>query len=175
MEPLRGGGLVNLSDKALDELKKNYPNTTPAAFGLRWAASLDDVVTVLSGMSNLEQMKENIATFENYQEMTPEEKTVADKVAKIIQSQGEINCTACKYCLEVCPRDINIPAIFALYNQYKVVKNDYMFTVYYETLPEEERAEACIKCGLCTKNCPQGLKIPELLEKIAQDYKKAKA
>ena len=175
MEPLRGGGLVNLSDKALKELKENYPETTPAAFGLRWAASLDDVVTVLSGMSNLEQMKENIETFENFIPMTEDEKTTALKIAKIIQSQGEINCTACKYCLEVCPKDINIPAIFALYNQYKVEKNDYMFTVYYETLPEEERAEECIKCGLCTKNCPQGLQIPELLEKAIHEYEKIKA
>ncbi len=174
MEPLRGGGLVNLSEKALKELKDNFPNATPAEFGLRWAASLDNVVTVLSGMSNLEQMKQNIATFENYQEMTPEEKTVADKMAKIIQSQGEINCTACKYCMEVCPKGINIPAVFSLYNQYKVVQNQYMFTIYYETLPEEERAEECTKCGLCSKNCPQGLQIPELLEKIAQEYKKAK-
>lgn len=175
MEPLRGGGLVNLSDKALAELKKNYPDTTPAEFGLRWAASLGNVVTVLSGMSNLEQVKQNIKTFENYKDMTQEEKQVADKIAKIIQSQGEINCTACKYCLEVCPKGINIPAIFSLYNQYKVTNNKFMFTVYYETLSDEERAEACIKCGLCNKNCPQSLQIPELLVKIADEYKKAKA
>ena len=175
MEPLRGGGLVNLSDKSMEELKSNYPDTTPAEFGLRWAASLNNVVTVLSGMSNLEQMKQNIATFENYKDMDEKEKQVADKIAKIIQSQGEINCTACKYCMEVCPKGINIPAIFSLYNQYKVVKNNYMFTVYYETLSEEERPEACIKCGLCNKNCPQGLQIPELLAKIADEYKKAKA
>ncbi|MBR2068595.1 MAG: 4Fe-4S dicluster domain-containing protein [Candidatus Gastranaerophilales bacterium] len=174
MEPLRGGGLVNLSDKALQELKANYPDTTPAEFGLRWAASLDNVVTVLSGMSNLEQVRQNIKTFENYKDMTKEEKEVANKIAKIIQSQGEINCTACKYCLEVCPKNINIPAIFSLYNQYKVVKNKMMFTIYYESLAEEERANACIKCGLCSKNCPQSLQIPELLEKIEKEYKKAK-
>jgi hypothetical protein len=175
MEPLRGGGLVNLSDKAMEELKKNYPNTTPAEFGLRWAASLDNVVTVLSGMSNLEQVKENIKTFENYKDMNEAEKLVADKIAKIIQSQGEINCTACKYCLEVCPKGINIPAIFSLYNQYKVVKNKMMFTIYYDSLSEEEKAHNCINCNLCNKNCPQNLQIPELLAKIAEEYKKAKA
>ena len=174
MEPLRGGGLVNLSDKALSELKENYPDTTPAEFGLRWAASQKNVITVLSGMSNLEQVKQNIETFINYKDMDEKEFETADRMAKIIQSQGEINCTACKYCLEVCPKDINIPAAFSLYNQYKVVKNKMMYSIYYETLADEEKPDKCIKCGLCSKNCPQNLDIPNLLVKVADEYKKAK-
>ncbi len=172
MEPLRGGGLVNLSDKALAELKKYYPDTTPAAFGLRWAASRDNVVTVLSGMSNLEQVKENIQTFIDFKPMDENEEIAADKIAKIIQSQGEINCTACKYCLEVCPKGINIPAIFALYNQYKVTGNKMLFKIYYESLAESEKADKCIKCNLCNKNCPQSLEIPKLLAKADEEYKK---
>ena len=172
MEPLRGGGLVNLSDKALEKLKSAYPDTTPAAFGLRWAASRQNVVTVLSGMSNLGQVKENIATFMNYKDMTAEEEKVADEIAKIIQSQGEINCTACKYCMEVCPRGINIPAIFSLYNQYKVSGVGMMFKIYYETLAENEQGHNCIKCNLCNKNCPQALEIPQLLAKVDEEYKK---
>ena len=172
MEPLRGGGLVNLSDKALEKLKSSYPDTTPAAFGLRWAASRQNVITVLSGMSNLQQVKENIATFMNYKDMTAEEERVADEIAKIIQSQGEINCTACKYCMEVCPRGINIPAIFSLYNQYKVSGVGMMFKIYYETLAENEQAHNCIKCNLCNRNCPQNLEIPKLLAKIDEEYKK---
>lgn len=175
MEPLRGGGLVNLSDKALAKLKEHYPDTTPASFGLRWAASRKNVVTVLSGMSNLQQVKENIQTFIDYKEMTEDEIKVADEISKIIQSQGEINCTACKYCMEVCPRGINIPAAFALYNQYKVSKSKMSFTMYYDTLSESEQPDACIKCGLCNKNCPQNLDIPALLTKIADEYKKIKA
>lgn len=175
MEPLRGGGLVNLSDKALAKLKEHYPDTTPASFGLRWAASRKNVVTVLSGMSNLQQVKENIQTFIDYKEMTEDEIKVADEISKIIQSQGEINCTACKYCMEVCPRGINIPAAFALYNQYKISKSKMSFTMYYDTLSESEQPDACIKCGLCNKNCPQNLDIPALLTKIADEYKKIKA
>ncbi len=171
MEPLRGGGLVNLSDKALAKLKENS-NNTPAEFGLRWAASRDNVVTVLSGMSNLEQVKENIQTFINYKEMSKEEEQLADEIAKIIQSQGEINCTACKYCMEVCPRGINIPANFALYNQYKVTNNKMLFKIYYESLADSEKADKCIKCGLCNKNCPQALDIPKLLSKVADEYNK---
>ncbi len=174
MEPLRGGGLVNLSEKAMAKLKENYPDETTAQFGLRWAASQNNVITVLSGMSNLKQMKENIATFENFTPMSPEEIKVADEIAKIIQSQGEINCTACKYCMEVCPRGINIPAIFALYNQYKVTKSAFHLKLYYETLSDSEKADKCIKCGLCNKNCPQNLPIPELLSQVQKEYEKAR-
>ena len=162
MEPLRGGGLVNLSEKAMAKLKELYPDTTPAAFGLRWAASRSNVITVLSGMSNLKQMQENIQTFVNYKDMTEAE--------IIIQSQGEINCTACKYCTEVCPRGINIPAAFALYNQYKVTNNKGIFSMYYSTLGESEKPDKCIKCGLCNKNCPQSLDIPNLLAKVEKTY-----
>ena len=171
MEPLRGGGLVNLSEKAAAKLKELYPDTTPAAFGLRWAASRSNVITVLSGMSNLKQMQENIQTFIDYKDMTEAEIKAADEIAKIIQSQGEINCTACKYCTEVCPRGINIPAAFALYNQYKVTKNKMIFSIYYSTLGESEKPDKCIKCGLCNKNCPQSLDIPNLLSKVESAYK----
>ena len=174
MEPLRGGGLVNLSEKAMAKLKESYPKSTPAEFGLRWAASQNNVITVLSGMSNLQQMKDNIATFENFQLMNDDEIKTADEIAKIIQSQGEINCTACKYCMEVCPKGINIPAIFSLYNQYKVTKSAFHLKIYYETLSETEKADKCIKCGLCTKNCPQNLQIPELLATVEKEYEKAK-
>lgn len=174
MEPLRGGGLVSLSPKALKELKDNSSDT-PAAFELRWAASRDNVVTVLSGMSNLEQVKENIQTFIDFKPMSEQENKLALNIAKIIQSQGEINCTACKYCLEVCPRGINIPAIFALYNQYKVTNNKMLFKIYYESLADSEKADKCIKCNLCNKNCPQALEIPKLLAKIEQEYNKIKS
>ena len=171
MEPLRGGALVNLSDKALAKLKENS-NSTTAAVGLRWAASRDNVVTVLSGMSNLQQVKENIQTFIDYKDMDESEEKLADEIAKIIQSQGEINCTACRYCLEVCPRNINIPAIFSLYNQYKVTSNKMLFKIYYESLSDNEKADKCIKCNLCNKNCPQSLDIPGLLAKINDEYNK---
>lgn len=171
MEPLRGGGLVNLSPKALEKLKEKYPMLTPASFGLRWASSLDNVVTVLSGMSNLKQMEENVQTFIDYKPMDENEKLLANEMSKIIQSQGEINCTACKYCTEVCPRGINIPAIFQLHNQYKVTKNKMLYGVYYNSLADSEQADKCIKCNLCNKNCPQSLEIPQLLAKIDKEVK----
>ena len=171
MEPLRGGGLVNLSKKALDKLNETIPNETPASFGLRWAANRKNVITVLSGMSNLSQVKENIETFVNYKPLSEKEEILGTELSKIIQSQGEINCTACKYCLEVCPRKINIPAIFQLHNSYKQNNNKSVYSLYYNTLAENEKADKCIDCKLCNKNCPQGLNIPDLLKKIDKEVK----
>ncbi len=125
-------------------------------------------------MSNLAQVKENIDTFVNYREFTKDEEKTAHNIAQIIQSQGAISCTACKYCLEVCPRGINIPAIFGLYNMYKgsSAKNaSFMFVYNYNALEESTRADKCIKCGLCNKNCPQGLDIPKLLAEVEKTVK----
>ena len=172
MQPLRGGGLVKLSEKSLAKLQEQNPNVKPAEFGLRCSASHKDVMTVLSGMSSLQQVKDNVETFINFKEITAEEEKIAVETAKIIQSQGEIRCTGCKYCLEVCPKGINIPAIFTLYNQYKLGQKSYRFQRYYDSLAESERPDKCIKCGLCVKNCPQHLEIPKLLAKVKDEYDK---
>ena len=174
MEPLRGGVLCNLPQKAKDELKQNCPEDTQASFGLRWVAGRKRVFTILSGMSNLEQLKENINTFIDYKPITEKEEKTAHNIAQIIQSQGAINCTACKYCLEVCPRGINIPAIFGLYNMYKSstqANRNFMFVYNYNALDESSRADKCINCGLCNKNCPQALDIPKLLKEIDKKVK----
>ncbi len=174
MEPLRGGVLCNLPQKAAEKLKKECPDETQASFGLRWVANKKRVFTILSGMSNLQQLKENVNTFINYKAMTEKEEQVAYEIAKIIQSGGAISCTACKYCLEVCPRGINIPAIFGLYNMYKGNKApnaSFMFVYNYNALEESTRADKCIQCGLCNKNCPQNLDIPALLAKVDKTVK----
>ena len=174
MEPLRGGALCNIPAKAAEKLKAECPEDTQASFGLRWVANKPLVFTILSGMSNLQQVKENIDTFVNYRPFTEKEEKTAHEIAQIIQSQGAINCTACKYCMEVCPRGINIPAIFGLYNLYKASAQpnaEFMFVTNYNALKEEERADKCIHCGLCNKNCPQGLDIPKLLADVLAKVK----
>ena len=165
--------VCNLPEKAANKLKEDCPDDTQASFGLRWVTSKKRVFTILSGMSNFQQLKENVDTFTNFREFTEEEEKTAKAVTQIMQSQGAINCTACKYCMEVCPRGINIPAIFGLYNVYKSNGNGFMFGVNYNALKESERADKCINCHLCSKNCPQGLDIPALLKKVEKTVKEA--
>ena len=175
MEPLRGGVLCNLPDKAVAKLKQECPNDTQASFGLRWVASKQRVFTILSGMSNFQQLKENVDTFVNYKEFSEKELKVAHEIAQIIQSQGAIPCTACKYCLEVCPRGINIPAIFGLYNIYKSSEQKnrfFLFAYNYKALDESTRADKCVDCKLCMKNCPQNLDIPKLLKDVQNEFEK---
>lgn len=175
MEPLRGGVLCNLPDKAVQTLKEQCPDDTQASFGLRFAAGKEKVFTVLSGMSNLKQVQENVDTFINYRAFTDKEEKVAQDIVRIIQSQGAISCTACKYCLEVCPRGINIPAIFGLYNIYKgstQKSKNFLFTYNYKALDESTRADKCIDCKLCIKNCPQDLDIPKLLKEVENTVSK---
>ncbi len=177
MEPLRGGALCNIPQKAVDKLKTECPDDTQASFALRWVAGRDKVFTILSGMSNLQQLKENVDTFVNYKEFTENENKIAHEIAQIIQPQGAINCTACKYCMEVCPRGINIPAIFGAYNLYKSSTSNKIMQNYgllnsYNALNEDERADKCINCGLCNKNCPQNLDIPKFLKEVDTEVKK---
>ena len=172
MEPLRGSALCNLPQKAEEKLKEVCPNDTPASFALRWIASKKRVFTILSGMSSLEQVKQNAQVFINYKKLIKKKKKLASEIVKIIQSQGAIGCTACKYCMEVCPKGINIAAIFALYNMFKSstqANRNFMFVYNYKALEESTRADKCIECGLCSRNCPQGLDIPKLLKEVQKE------
>ncbi len=169
MEPLRGGSLCKLPKKAAAALKAACPTETQPSFALRWIAKKDKVMTLLSGMSNMEQLQENVQTFVDYKPMSETEEKTAEKVSKLIQSAGAISCTACKYCMEVCPQGINIPAIFSLYNDFKRSGDKNTFKFRYSVLNEDERADKCISCGLCNRNCPQSLDIPKLLKQITKE------
>lgn len=174
MEPLRLGELDNLRGKAKEKLNELYPDTTPAEFALRWAASKSGVITVLSSMRKFQEVKQDIDTFVHFKEMTKGEEKVANEITKIIQSQGKINCISCTSCMKVCPRKIEIPTIFSIYNKYKVDNDKTKFSKKYESIKESARADKCIKCGACKRNCPQSLDIPNLLEKINNEYQEIK-
>lgn len=173
MTPLRGGALTNLTGSAKAVLANEAPEDTQASFGLRWAAGRENTLTVLSGMSSMQHMIENVETFTNYRPFTREEDKIAEKIAGILQKQGEINCTTCNYCHD-CPRAIAIPAIFSLYNDYKATGQTETFIKKYDSLKNREKADKCIKCGLCNANCPQLLDIPPLLEKVDNAVKNLK-
>jgi predicted aldo/keto reductase-like oxidoreductase len=170
MTPLRGGALTRLTGSAKAVLEDEAPEDTQASFALRWVAGRPNNFTVLSGMSSMTQLEENVETFTNFRPITKNEEALADRISAILQKQGEINCTTCNYCQD-CPRGIAIPVIFDLYNSYKATGKADVFIREYDKLKDREKADRCIKCGLCSEHCPQLLDIPSLLEMVDGDIK----
>ena len=163
MEPVKGGSLVNLPDEA-QKIFDNLQGGSNASFAIRYAASFEGVKMVLSGMSNMEQILDNISYMKNFKALSAEESEAVEKVQKILKRQNIIPCTACKYCISECPKNIPIPEIFACMNskmQHKGWNGDW----YFEILTKETgKPEDCILCGACERICPQKLDIRELLK-----------
>jgi len=172
MEPVKGGTLARLPAQAkavLDELHGG----SPASYAIRFAAGFDDIMMVLSGMSDMEQMQENIGIMQDFVPLSEEEQEALRRVCDIFHAQDLIQCTACRYCIEGCPQHISIPDLFACMNAKKQY-NDWNQDYYYNTVltAEGSRASDCVKCGNCELACPQHLKITELLEQVAETFEK---
>ena len=173
MEPVKGGNLVNLPEdakKVLDDLHGG----SPASYALRFAADFEGVLMVLSGMSNMEQMEDNISFMKDFQPLNEKEMEAVHKVADIFQQKHAIACTACHYCTAGCPKQISIPDLFACMNA-KRVFNDCNANYYYSNAytVHNGKASDCIKCGKCEKACPQHLPIRDLLEEVAKEFETA--
>ena len=165
MEPVKGGTLANLPKEAVKLLYDFNPEASPASYALRFAASLDNVFMVLSGMNDMEQMIENTALMNDIKPLSADEKKILSKVVDIINTSCEIPCTSCGYCMEVCPKNIAIPGLFGVYNNYKI--NGNFSNMYYNrAVYEKGQASACIECRACEKNCPQHIEISQELKKI---------
>lgn len=171
MEPVKGGTLVNLPEEAAKLLKEANPQASLASWAIRYAAGLDGVLTVLSGMSTPEQVEDNTDYMIDFQPLTAPEQDVLTQAIDLIHAQTAIACTNCRYCMTECPKNIAIPDYFDLYNNMKRLKNtSYLYNqiVYYANLAKSHgKASDCIKCGICEKNCPQSLSIRELLSEVA--------
>ena len=171
MEPVKGGGLVNLPDDAKKLYDDLNPNSSAASFAVRFAASFDGMFKVLSGMSNFEQLKDNVDYMKDFEPLSEKEMETVLKVGEILRNMGGIPCTACRYCVEGCPMKISIPDLFSCYNA-KVQFKDWNANYYYNVHTQNGHGKAsdCIKCGMCESICPQHLEIRSLLEKVQEAF-----
>ena len=172
MEPVKGGNLVNLPDDAravLDELHGG----SPASYAIRFAAGFPGMLMVLSGMSSLAQMEDNIAFMRDFQPLSDRELAAVKRVQEIFHSKNLIPCTACRYCTDGCPKHISIPDLFATMNT-KQIHHDWNADYYYNVVHTApgRKASDCVKCGRCEKVCPQHLPIRRLLEDVAKEFEK---
>lgn len=172
MEPVKGGSLVNLPEdaqKVLDELGGG----SNASYAIRFAASFEGIMMVLSGMGNMDMMNDNISYMKDFKPLNEKEREAIDKVCAIFKAQGLIPCTACRYCTERCPKGIAIPDLFACLNAKKQF-NNWNTDYYYNNIHTKNggKASECIKCGMCEAICPQHLPIRDLLKDVAAEFDK---
>lgn len=172
MEPVKGGNLVNLPDDAravLDGLRGG----SPASYAIRFAAGFPGMLMVLSGMSSLSQMEDNIAFMRDFRPPDERELAAVKRVQEIFHSKNLIPCTVCRYCTDGCPKHISFPDLFATMNT-KQIHHDWNADYYYNVVHTApgRRASDCVKCGRCEKVCPQHLPIRRLLDNVAKEFEK---
>lgn len=173
MEPVKGGNLVNLPENAkavLDELQGG----SPASYAIRFVAGFEGIMMVISGMSDMAQMLDNISYMKDFQPLSDKELAAVSEVQEIFKSMNLIPCTSCRYCVAGCPKQISIPDLFAVMNT-KQIYHDWNADYYYNVVHTgggKAKASECIKCGKCEKACPQHLHIRDLLADVAKEFEK---
>ena len=171
MEPVRGGALAVMQPEMAKKFRDYNPDASVASWALRWAASLEGLTTVLSGMSDLEQVEDNTKTMMDFKPITPEEQKIIDEVVADYKKVPTINCTGCKYCVNSCPMQINTPSILKLLNEYNLFRSlASNKRLYNMNTQRGGKASDCVNCRECENHCPQNLPITDLLAQAASVF-----
>lgn len=163
MEPLRGGKLASLPETEAQKLSLLRPDEDVPAWAFRFLQSVEGVTVVLSGMSNLDQMKENIQTFETEKKLNEQEMDVLLGIADDMLKKSVVPCTACRYCTSHCPKGLDIPFLLELYNEHNFTEGGFIAPMALMAVPQDKQPSACVGCRSCEAVCPQQIKISEAL------------
>ncbi|MBO7223748.1 MAG: aldo/keto reductase [Kiritimatiellae bacterium] len=164
MEPVRGGKLVNLDEEYVAQLNQVRPDISTVEWCFRYAQSFPSAVVTLSGMSNMDQLKDNLRIFSEDKPLNEEEKTKLLAIADNMMSKSSLPCTACRYCTSHCPLELDIPKLIDLYNESIFTEKSFLPGMYVNSLPEKKRPSACLGCKACEAVCPQNIKISEMMK-----------
>lgn len=164
MEPVRGGKLASLAAEDEKKLKSLRPDDSIASWAFRFLQALPEVKVILSGMSDMKQVKDNIKTFEEAKPLNAEESAALDTIAREMLAKTSLPCTACRYCTSHCPKHLDIPELIKLYNEHRFTGGGFIAPMVVSALAEEKRPSACIGCRSCEKVCPQQIKISEMMK-----------
>lgn len=170
MEPVKGGTLATLCPEACEVLKNAHPDRSAASWAIRYAASLPNVLTVLSGMSSFEQVKDNIGSMSPFQPLSDSERNVLAEALNAYKKSNTVPCTGCRYCMD-CPSGVDIPGIFKIINDYALTRDREMARSEMRKMPQEAYPENCVECGICMEHCPQSIKIPDEMKKADKIFK----